>query len=114
MLRTVSDMDRETKEMALYLIGKLFDIRPLTVPRKQKKAGVPSALSSARPSDGGSLRRCRNKSPRYHIKGGYQKTHLSFDNPFRVLGGFLLRMSSTAAVVPPPRTTIASGQPKST
>lgn len=46
MLRTVSDMDRETKEMALYLIGKLFDIRPLTVPRKQK-SGVPSALSSA-------------------------------------------------------------------
>lgn len=40
MLRTVSDMDRETKEMALYLIGKLFDIRPLTVPRKQKKRGA--------------------------------------------------------------------------
>lgn len=29
MLRTVNDMDRETKDMALYLIGKLFDIKPL-------------------------------------------------------------------------------------
>ncbi len=37
MIRTVSDMDKETKELALYLIGKLFDIRPLTASRKPQK-----------------------------------------------------------------------------
>lgn len=29
ILRTINDMDRETKDMALYLIGKLFEIKPL-------------------------------------------------------------------------------------
>lgn len=37
MLRTVGDMDKDTKEMALYLIGKLFDIRPLTAARNARK-----------------------------------------------------------------------------
>lgn len=35
MLRAVNDLDRESKDMALYLIGKLFNIRPLAETYRQ-------------------------------------------------------------------------------